>query len=111
MNWDKVITSIEQMPDELKNKSVWLYWRAKAFDSIGQTDKAHNLLEKIPCDYSYYSLLAQSELDNSPFFKNMPSKIPELSSQQLLSKINTVLNLYQLGKSYNSKSLINLVTN
>ncbi|HMT02101.1 MAG TPA: transglycosylase SLT domain-containing protein [Burkholderiales bacterium] len=110
MDWEMVIQSIEQMPNELKNKNVWLYWQAKAFDSINKTEQAHNLLEKIPNDYSYYSMLAKAELDEKVVFKTLPSKISELKPNAFSNEVISILNLYKLGVNNDSRSLINLAT-
>ena len=104
--WNKVIDSISDMPEMLKSKNTWLYWRGKAYAQLGDQDMATKFLRQIPVDYSYYSMLMQSELDDGVEFMTNPPKANSFSNPI----VNDAFELYKLGKSNNSKHLIEIAT-
>jgi soluble lytic murein transglycosylase len=108
--WSKVIDSIEAMPQNLKTKNVWLYWEGKSYAQINKTKEATALFEQIPTDYSYYSMLAQAEIDNGTLFKTNHPGATSLSSNQYAINAKSALALYQIGKSDSSKNLVNIAT-
>ena len=109
-NWKGLITTIDTMPKPLKTKNTWLYWQAKAHDSLGQTSQASKMLNSIPNDYSYYSILAHSELEQHTTFKTNPPKIYTLSNSNAAKSAKLALELYNLGKDVKSKNLVNVAT-
>jgi soluble lytic murein transglycosylase len=109
-NWKAVISSIHDMPESLKNKNVWLYWLAKSYDNINQTELATIALQQIPNDYSYYSLLASAELDKLFVFKVAPSQATSIPSTTPITtnfkhEVDYAINLYTLSKTNNCRSL------
>lgn len=108
--WSDVVDSIEAMPKILKTKNVWLYWEGRANAYLKNTDKAEALYSQIPDDYSYYSMLAQSSLNNGTEFKTSPPSTTNLSSNQYAVNAKSALDIYQIGKSSGSKNLTTLAT-
>ena len=108
--WSDVINSINSMPNSLKTKNVWLYWLGKSYQKLGDTGKAATYFDQIPDDYSYYSMLAQAETDGSTTFKIDPPTTTKLSQNQYALNAKSALALYQIGKSGNSKNIINIAT-
>ncbi|MFN7094705.1 MAG: hypothetical protein ACK4M7_05000, partial [Burkholderiales bacterium] len=109
-NWNKVITSIDHMPEALKNKNTWLYWKAKAYENLNQADKASKLFAQIPHEFSYYSLLAQAELESHTQLEANPLQQVSRGKSKLFSQAKMALALYEIGKSIPSINLINLAT-
>ena len=108
--WSKVIDSINEMPESLKTKNVWLYWMAKSYTQLGETQKATTFFNQIPQDFSYYSMLTQSEIESGTVFKTNPSDNKSLSSNQYAINAKSALTLYQIGKSGGSRNLVNIAT-
>ena len=108
--WSKVIDSIDDMPQSLKSKNIWLYWKGKAYANLKQNSKANSYFEQIPSDYSYYSMLAQSVLDNGTGFKTGHSDTTSLGSNQYAINAKSAFALYEMGKSGGSKNLVNIAT-
>lgn len=106
--WSKVIDSIEAMPASLKTKNVWLYWEGKSYAKLNQASKANTFFDQIPSDYSYYSMLAQSELDNGTSFKTGHPSTTTLGSNQYAINAREAFSLYQIGKGGGSKNLTNI---
>ena len=109
-NWKSLIATIDKMPESLKTKNSWLYWQAKAYDSLNQNQKASRLLNRIPNDYSYYSILAHSELEQHTTFKTNPPAVYTLSNSDVAKSAKLALELYKIGKDVKSKTLVNLGT-
>lgn len=107
-NWKKLISTINSMPKSLNQKNVWLYWEAKAYDSIGKPDKAKLYYQQIPNDYSYYSMLGASELGNYTIYNTKPPKTTALDNSNEAKAAKIGLNLYHDGKNNNLKHLVSL---
>ncbi len=105
-SWPKLIGLINLMPTSLKTKNVWQYWLAKAYDGTNQDAKADEILNKIPADYSYYSMLAQGELGTLTAFQASPPA--NLGNLPLSNISQRALHLHNLGDSYSSKTLYSL---
>jgi soluble lytic murein transglycosylase-like protein len=109
-NWKGLIATINKMPNSLKTKNTWIYWLAKAHNSLGKTAESSKILNSIPNDYSYYSILARSELEQHTTFKTKPPKVYTLSDSNAAQSAKLALELYNLGKKIKSKNLVNLGT-
>ena len=106
----KVIDSINDMPESLKTKNIWLYWMAKSYTQLGETQKARTVFNQIPQDFSYYSMLAQSEMGKGTVFKTQHSNTTSLNSSQYAINAKSALSLYQIGKTHGSRNLVNIAT-
>ena len=104
-NWQNVIASIMAMPDELRQDNNWQYWLAKAYQQTKQLTKANATFAKIAKDYSYYYMLAQSELGKTVEFDQVLPNAVSLANNKSGQQIEDALSLYQLGKTTNSKIL------
>ena len=108
--WSALITTINNMPQNLQDKNVWLYWKAKAYDGLNQSANANVYLLKIEKDYSYYSMLAQGELgSHTVFYSGLPDT-PILKDDKFTNRLNKVYNFYKLAQSNNANSLKTIAT-
>lgn len=108
-NWQQVLATINDMPEKLQNRNAWLYWKAYAAGELGQQQLANATLQKIPADYSYYSLLAQAELKESQNINYVPQPA-KLTTTQYANQISQSFALYQTGKSIHSGILVGIAT-
>ena len=108
-NWSKVYATINKMPIKLQNKNSWLYWKAYAAGKLGQKTTAQEALQKIPANYSYYSLLAQSEL-RTPLNPQRSVTQSANSDAEKAKEIQLSFDLYQIGKQINSTTFVRMAT-
>lgn len=65
-DWNLVATAIDKMSNGERNTSIWLYWRARAYEAQGQPTQAHLFYEQAIAangGYDFYGLLAREALD------------------------------------------------
>lgn len=108
-NWSKVYSTINMMPVKLQNKNSWLYWKAYASGKLGQKTTAQEALQKIPANYSYYSLLAQSEL-RAPLNPQRSVTLSTNNDSEKNKEIQLSFDLYQIGKQINSTTFVRMAT-
>jgi len=108
-NWQDVLDTIKAMPAKLQDKPTWLYWKAYAYSNTGNKASAKQELEKIPIDYTYYSLLAQSELRKTPDIQAVPPS-GKLSSIDYANDAKISFDLYTMGKKSGNANLVRLAT-
>lgn len=108
-DWSSVITTIKAMPDNLQNSNTWLYWRAYAEGKLKNKTTAQKLLQKIPANYTYYSLLAQAEL-NSPLNSKYQVTNNTISAMKYADDAQLSFDMYSSGKQSNNSLLIRLAT-
>ncbi|HLX54513.1 MAG TPA: transglycosylase SLT domain-containing protein, partial [Aquella sp.] len=104
-SWKDLIKTIDDMPKDLRQKNVWLYWEAVAYASLKESDKAREYFKLIPSDYSYYYMLAASELGTPTIYYTRPSKTTTFDNSNEAKAARIGLSLYQEGKRNNSKHL------
>jgi len=78
--WDWVQTSIQWMPDDLREKIDWQYWRARALAAQGDTAQATAIYQQISDQFHFYGQLALEELGQSIV---APPSPPPLSAAEL----------------------------
>lgn len=108
-DWNNVLTTINNMPLKLQNKNSWLYWKAYAAGKLGQKTTAQATLQKIPGDYSYYSLLAQAEL-NAPLNPNFSAPQGSIKDMEYSDDAQMSFDWYKNGKQLNNTTLVRLAT-
>ncbi len=62
VDWPRVVSLIDQMPDSLRTDPTWVYWRARGLKAMGDAQGAHASLQHIAGDFSFYGQLALEEL-------------------------------------------------
>ena len=61
LNWKRVKSAILDMPTNLRNDSVWVYWLGRALKEEGKTDEARQLFASIADQLHFYGQLASEE--------------------------------------------------
>jgi soluble lytic murein transglycosylase len=61
-NWETLLHSIGQMPDEMQQTDVWRYWRARALKAAGKHSEANALFAPLSHEHSFYGQMAKEEL-------------------------------------------------
>jgi soluble lytic murein transglycosylase len=96
------------MPDSLKNKNVWLYWKAVAYQQLDKDKLAAIIWQRIPDDGSYYALLAKSQLKAPAVYSWYSPDNTTFTDDDFATQASLALELYRLGKQHQRRSLINI---
>lgn len=108
-DWQQVDNIISSMPDRLQTKNVWLYWRAFAKNKLGDLPKAVLILNKVPDDYSYYSLMARAELHKN-LSTNMHLFGKKLDDIEYADDAKLSFALYNLARQTNNANFTRIAT-
>jgi soluble lytic murein transglycosylase len=76
-DWQAVLAATDNMPDETRQKDVWLFWRSKALEVLGHPDTAKDLLRQVEPGLGFYSLLASEALGRDWLEPYLASPKPE----------------------------------
>ena len=97
-DWKKLRSAIDSMPDDIKNKDRWRYWRAHSSKRLGDKS-ANNQLAKIANNASFYGFLAADELKR-PYTKllekepNWQAQTPKIKN---MKSIQRATELFAIG--------------
>ena len=61
-DWDSLVETIKQMPENLQQENEWQYWLARAFDLLGYQVISGDKFELLATKSSYYGFLAADRL-------------------------------------------------
>ena len=70
--WQEIYLVIESMPAEMKEESVWRYWKARALKNLNAHYPANLIFARLSQEDDYYGLLALEELP--PRIETQPAK-------------------------------------
>ena len=97
-DWKKLRSAIDSMPDDVKSKDRWRYWRAHSSKRLGDKS-ANNQLAKITSNASFYGFLAADEL-KLPYAKLL-EKEPDWQAQtpkiRNMKSIQRATELFAIG--------------
>ena len=62
LDWKALDKWIDEMPQHLKNDETWVYWKGRAQQQFGNTEKARRLYASIAGQMNFYGQLALEEL-------------------------------------------------
>lgn len=78
--WPRVITLIEALPANLREKPCWQYWLARALQHQQQLDVANRIFKKLAQERHYYGFLANHHLGEPP---NLNASEPQFTEEEL----------------------------
>ncbi len=99
-DWPRVLTLINQLPDNLQSEGRWLYWSLVANLQLGRQPNAEQL-NILASERSYYGFKA-AELTQRPFsINNRPSNFTPMQKQQIsgLPAMQRMYEFYRLGQT------------
>ncbi|MDD5388203.1 MAG: transglycosylase SLT domain-containing protein [Gallionellaceae bacterium] len=104
--WLDVYSSIEAMPESLRNEPVWRYWKARALKALNANYPANVLFAKLSQEINYYGLLAEEELPTRLEERPVEYKVTpdDLKNAEANMGLKRSLLLRQLGDSGNAVS-------
>jgi len=99
-DWPRVLTLINQLPENLQSEGRWLYWSLVANLQLGRQPNAEQL-NVLVSERSYYGFKA-AELTQRPFsINNRPSNFTPIQKQQIsgLPAMQRMYEFYRLGQT------------
>jgi soluble lytic murein transglycosylase len=76
LDWQQALADIQELSPSLQKDHVWLYWKARALDALGQTEQAETQLRALAQRRSYYGFLAADKLDQAFAMNHQPIETP-----------------------------------
>jgi soluble lytic murein transglycosylase len=100
-DWARVLRWIGELPEELREKESWRYWRARALGERGEDPgAAKQLLQELAQERSYYGFLAADQLGTSYNLAHEPLTVDESRLSDLAADpgLNRARELFLLGR-------------
>lgn len=100
-DWPAVLAATADMPDAVRQKDIWLFWRARALEVLGHPDTAKNLLRQIGPGLGFYSLLAAEALEQDWFtaYTEVPKREQVVAHRNRLRQHPSVSRTIGLAKA------------
>lgn len=97
-NWNKVSSTIESMPEELRKQPVWTYWLGRALAAQGDAPRSKQLFQQIAGEPEFYGILATEALGRQYTWPAaaQPVSQQELAKVQASPELQRALALYRL---------------
>lgn len=105
-DWDAILNTFEELPEEEYRTDKWQYWQARATEMIGDRDASQASLIKLSKIRNYYGFLASSRVLKPYAMNHVDSKIDEevMHSVQTKPAIIRAHELKQIGRIHTGKS-------
>ncbi|MCF6807933.1 transglycosylase SLT domain-containing protein [Thiotrichales bacterium 19S9-12] len=100
LEFTKLVSWINQMPDELKSKSQWQYWLAVGLYHTNNKKQSTMIWEKLAKERDYYGFLSADQINQPYNLKTETNKVSEKLVKEIYQdpKIQQIYQLYQLGE-------------
>ncbi|NWF37582.1 transglycosylase SLT domain-containing protein [Mariprofundus sp. NF] len=99
--WPQTIAAIDAMPDNERQQSNWLYWKARALELTGRIDLAEPLYLMLADDRGYYSFLASERLGIPLKLENSNIDAPDSATAEIaeMKAVHRAYEWLQLGNN------------
>jgi soluble lytic murein transglycosylase len=100
-DWGRVVRWIGELPEELREKESWRYWRARGLGELGQEPQTvKQLLQELAQERSYYGFLAADQLGTSYNLAHQPLTVDESRLRELADDpgLKRAKELFLLGR-------------
>lgn len=84
--WSDTLKWIQELPPSEKSKHVWRYWQARAMEKLGSQKYAQQIYQQLAAHRSYYGLLSNLRLHQTPIKKDDQIKM----SSKLLLRLDSL---------------------
>ena len=104
-DWNAVLTSVDALPPELKQKDNWQYWRARALQKLGLEEQAIAIYQKLSQSFSYAGLLSADKIGARYALDGTPLKASpqELKALRDIPGIARAEELYKIGMTIDAR--------
>lgn len=99
IDWKWVVHSVDLMNQDQQNESVWLYWKGRALDALGDKQQALSLFQRADQGQEFYSLLAREAQDKqiNPSASSVVPSAEALSSIKTNASLQRAMALFKMG--------------
>jgi soluble lytic murein transglycosylase len=99
-DWPKVLDRIDAMPESEQQALRWQYWRARAWDELGSSDKARVIYRELATNRDYHGFLAADRLGLDYQFEHHPLQVDQdsLNAERAASGVRRSQELFKLGR-------------
>lgn len=103
--WEQIKAFIRDLPEEEQSKSRWQYWLAQSFQHLGDDQKAHQILNTLANERSYYGFLASHALNQSLSINHVPLPINDTHYTEVFQSpgIQRALEWFALNRNFEGK--------
>jgi soluble lytic murein transglycosylase len=95
-DWQAVIKVIQSLSTLEKEKLQFQYWKGRALEQTGQTEKAEIIFGKLAKNRHYYGFLASERLGQPYEFQSQQLKVSKNLKNQLLKKYTGMIRAREL---------------
>jgi len=99
IDWERVRQAVNRMTDRQASEPVWVYWKARALEALGEKEASMQLYASIKDDLSFYGQLANEELGHTPFIPDLPDEVSDEELQEARDNwgLQVALEAFRLG--------------
>ena len=104
-DWNRLLDSIDNLPDSISKSDKWIYWKGKALYKIKKVDESKLVLDSLSKNRSYYGFLSANILDIPINIVNIPYLVDDKDLKELSSRyeIKRIYELYILGRKRDAR--------
>lgn len=103
--WQRVINLTALLKD--KKQSVWIYWQGRAYEALGQKEKANTFYQQLADKRHYYGFLASQRLAKKLQFNNEKPVQDMAVLKSYKPFLEQVEGLYRSGQKHQASLLLN----
>jgi len=98
--WNQLNQAIDAMTEELAQKDIWQYWKARASDQTGEKELAKELFHKLSENATFYGFLSADRLNKEylVFDQHNQSWDNCAENVQIVTPIYRAMEWFKLGK-------------
>lgn len=99
IDWKLIKQSIDRMSQRQASEPVWVYWKGRALEQLGDKSGSMQLYASIADDLSFYGQLANEDLGHTPFIPTPPKSVSSEMLNQARSNIGLqrAIEMFDLG--------------
>lgn len=104
-DWEASIAWIDRMDEVTRAQPRWLYWRARALESLGQKERAAALYADVATGRTYYGFMASDRLNRPYSLNNVPLSYTkeQLEAVERIPGVERARELLALGRTTDAR--------
>ncbi len=103
--WPDALFWFEQLSAEEQADPRWQYWRARAFEEQGMTDRANIIYQQLSSERDYYGFLAADKINASYAFEDRPLNFDDKALAEIANRgaAKRAHELYRIGETLDAR--------
>jgi len=87
-DWQAVINAIDGLPTGSQTTTQWRYWKARAYEALGQPSYAKQLYTEVASEKGYFSYLSADRINRAYNFPSVNTLADESTIQRLSKRLD-----------------------